>query len=132
MIGRIETTTLSRHRFILVVIDYFTKWVEVVSYANVTKQVVARFLKRDVIYCYEIPNKIIIDNGSNLNNKMMKEFCKSFKIGHHNSSPYRLKMNDIVEASNKNIKKIIQKMVNTDKDWHEMLPFALHGYHTSV
>jgi len=41
-------------------------------------------------------------------------------------------MNGAVEAANKNIKKIIQKMVVTYKDWHEMLPFALHGYRTSV
>jgi hypothetical protein len=41
-------------------------------------------------------------------------------------------MNGAVEAANKNIKKIVQKMVATYKDWHEMLPFALHGYRTSV
>ena len=41
-------------------------------------------------------------------------------------------MNGAVEAANKNIKKIIQKMVKTYKDWHEMLRFALHGYRTYV
>ena len=45
-------------------------------------------------------------------------------------------MNGAVEAANKNIKKIIQKMTVTYKDWHEMLPFTLHGYctraHTST
>ena len=41
-------------------------------------------------------------------------------------------MNGVVEVANKNIKKIIQKMVVTYKDWHEMLLFALHGYRTSV
>jgi hypothetical protein len=41
-------------------------------------------------------------------------------------------MNGAVEAANKNIKKIIQKMVVTYRDWHEMLPFALHAYHTAV
>lgn len=39
-------------------------------------------------------------------------------------------MNGIVEATIKNIKKIIQKMVKTYLDWHKMLPFALHGYRT--
>lgn len=124
VIGRIEPTASNGHRFVLVAIDYFTKWVELASYANVTKQVVARFLKHDIICRYGIPNKIITDNGSNLNNKMMKE--------HHNSSPYRPKMNGAVEAGNKNIKKIVQKMVKTYKDWNEMLPFTLHGYRTSV
>ena len=61
-------------------------------------------------------------------NKMMKELCEDFKIQHHDSTPYRPKMNGAVEGSNKNIKKIIQKMTMSYKDWHEMLPFALHGY----
>ena len=41
-------------------------------------------------------------------------------------------MNGAVEAANKNIKKIMQKMMVTYKDWHEMLPFTLHGYRTTV
>jgi hypothetical protein len=41
-------------------------------------------------------------------------------------------MNGAVEAANKNIKKIVQKMVVTYKDWHEMLPFALHTYRIAI
>ncbi|GAU16666.1 hypothetical protein TSUD_326160 [Trifolium subterraneum] len=111
MIGRIEPKASNGHRFILVAIDYFTKWVEAASYANVTKQVVVRFIKNHIIYRYGVPNKIITDNGTNLNNKMMKDLCDEFKIEHHNSSPYRPQMNGAVEAANKNIKKIVQKMV---------------------
>src|SRR4051812_8053082 len=132
MIGMIEPKASNGHRFILVAIDYFTKWVEAASYANVTKKVVVRFIRNNIICRYGLPSRIIIDNGSNLNNSMMRELCESFKIEHHNSSPYRPKMNGAVEAANKNIKKIVQKMVVTYKDWHEMLPFALHGYRTSV
>ena len=132
MIGPIEPRASNGHRFILVAIDYFTKWVEAISYANVTKQVVVRFIKKEIICRYGLPNKIITDNGTNLNNKMMKELCESYKIEHHNSSPYQPKMYGVVEAANKNIKKIVQKMVKTYKDWHKMLPFALHGYKTSV
>lgn len=116
VIGRNEPTASNGHRFILVAIDYFTKWVEAVSYENVTKQVVARFLKKEIICRYGVPNKIITDNGSNLNNKIMKALCKDFKIKHHSSSPYHPKMNGAVEAANKNIKKIVQKMVQTYRD----------------
>ena len=73
MIGRIEPKASNGHCFILVAIDYFTKWVEAASYANVTKQVVVRFIKNQIICRYGVPNKIITDNGTNLNNKMMKE-----------------------------------------------------------
>ena len=41
-------------------------------------------------------------------------------------------MNGTVEAANNNINKIIQKVIVTYKDWHGMLPFALHGYCTSA
>jgi len=58
--------------------------------------------------------------------------CEEFKIQHRNSTPYRPKKNEAVEAANKNIKKIIQKMIVSYKDWHEMLPFALHAYRTAV
>ena len=132
MIGMIEPKASNVHRFILVAIDYFTKWIEAVSYANVARQVVVRFIKSNIICRYGVPSQIITDNGSNLNNKLMTELCAEFKIEHHNSSPYRPKMNGAVEAANKNIKKIVQKMVVTYKDWHEMLPFALHGYRTSI
>ena len=105
---------------------------EVASYANVTRNVVVKFIKKEIICRYGLPSRIITDNTTNLNNKMMKELCEDFKIQHHNSTPYWPKMNGAVEAANKNIKKIIQKMTMTYKDWHEMLPFALHGYRTSV
>ena len=96
------------------------------------RSVVVRFIKKEIICRYGLPKKIITNNATNLNNKMMKEMCEDFKIQHHNSMPYRPKMNGVVEAANKNIKKIIQKMTVSYKDWHEMLHFALHGYRTLV
>ena len=62
----------------------------------------------------------------------MEQICEQFKIKHHNFAPYRPKMNGAVEAANKNVKKIVTKMTNTYKDWHEKIPFALHTYRTAV
>ena len=107
MFGRIEPSALNGHMFVLIAIDYLTKWVEASSYNNMTKHVVTWFIKKEIICSYGTPNKIITDNGSNLNNKMVKKMCEEFKIEHHNSSPYRPKMNVAVEAANKNIKKIV-------------------------
>ena len=76
----------------------------------------ARFIRHNLICRYDVPERIITDNGTNLNNKMIAELCEQFKIQHHNSSPYRPKMNGAVEAANKNIKKIVQKMTVTYKD----------------
>ncbi|KAA3469376.1 Integrase, catalytic core [Gossypium australe] len=75
---------------------------------------------------------IISDNALNLNNNTIAEFYSQFKIKHHNLSPYRPKMNGVVEAANKNIKKIVGKMTETYKDWHEKLPFSLYAYRMFV
>ncbi|XP_070050317.1 uncharacterized protein [Nicotiana tomentosiformis] len=61
-----------------------------------------------------------------------EEVCEQFKIAHRNSTPYRPNANDTVEAANKNIKKILRKMIHSSRQWHETLPFALLGYRTTV
>ncbi|XP_017982297.1 PREDICTED: uncharacterized protein LOC108663225 [Theobroma cacao] len=119
-------------QFILVAIDYFTKWVEAASYANVTQKVVCKFIQREIIGRYRLSKMIITDNASNLNGAIVKEVCAKFKIKHHNSTTYRPKMNGAVEVANKNIKKIVEKITEVYKDWNEKLPFALHAYRTSV
>ncbi|XP_012481076.1 uncharacterized protein LOC105795973 [Gossypium raimondii] len=73
VIGPILPKVSNGHRFIFVVIDYFTKWVEAASYANVTKSAVSKFLKKEIICRYEIPERIISDNTLNLNNSSIAE-----------------------------------------------------------
>jgi transposase InsO family protein len=132
VISHVNPKASNGHRFILVAIDYFTKWVEANSYAHITQKVVKRFVEKDLICRYGPPKKIVTNNAQNFNGKMIVELCTKWKIKHSNSSPYRPKMNGVVEAANKNIKKIIQKMVVTYRDWHEMLSFALHSYRTTI
>ncbi|XP_070032624.1 uncharacterized protein [Nicotiana tomentosiformis] len=59
---------------------------------------------------------------------------KIFRAGikHQNSTAYMPQMNGTVEAAYKNIKKILRKIVDNYKQWHEKLPFALFGYYTTV
>ena len=75
VIRLITPKTSNDHHFIFVVIDYFTKWVKAASYASVTKSVVTRFIKREIICRYRLPKRIISDNGLNLNNDMVTEIC---------------------------------------------------------
>ena len=57
VIRQIYPKASNGHRFILVAIDYFTKWVEAVSYANVMKGVVCRFIKKEIICRYGLPRE---------------------------------------------------------------------------
>ena len=61
----------------------------------------------------------------------MDTLVQEYGIRHHRSSTYRPHTNKAVEDTNKNIKRILQKMVETSQDWSEKLHFALRAYRTS-
>ena len=109
VIGPIEPVTSNGHRFIVVAIDYLTKWVEAASYKLVTKKVVVDFVCNNMICRFGIPESIITDNGANLKSHLMREICEQFKITHRNSTAYHSLVNRDVEASNKNIKNIFEE-----------------------
>ncbi|XP_070039926.1 uncharacterized protein [Nicotiana tomentosiformis] len=132
VMGPIKPKASNRHKFILVAIDYFTKWVEAVTFKTVTKKAVVDLVHSNIICRFGISKTIITDNAANLNSHLMREVCEQFKITHRNSTPYRPKVNGVVEAANKNIKKILRKIIQSSRQWHEKLPFALLGYRTTV
>ncbi|PKI54483.1 hypothetical protein CRG98_025125 [Punica granatum] len=103
-------TPRAKNQFADALATLASMWIEAITLALVTAKAVARFLRRDVIARYGVPATIITDNAKNLNNKVIDELCAQFKIRHRNSTPYRPQMNGAVEAANKNIKKIIEKM----------------------
>ncbi|XP_060182402.1 uncharacterized protein LOC132612077 [Lycium barbarum] len=119
VIGPIKPPVSNGHRFILVAIDDFTKWVEATSHKSVTEKVVADFVKNNLICRFGVPESIITDNGANLKSHLMKDICEQLKITHRNSTTYRQQMNGVVEAINKNIKRILWKMIDNYKNWHE-------------
>ncbi|XP_015057541.1 uncharacterized protein LOC107003772 [Solanum pennellii] len=114
VIGPIEPSASNGHKFIFVAVDYFTKWVEATSYK------------------FGVTESIITDNGANIKSYLMREICEQFKITHRNSTAYRPQINGAVEVANKNIKKILRKMIDKHRGLHEMLPYALLGYCTTV
>lgn len=110
-------------------IDYFTKWVEAISFANLTKTRVSRFIKNNISYiaC------LITDNAKNLYSDIMDALCTQFKI--HPQKFNFLQTKDewsIGGSKQKNITKILQKMTGAYRDWHEKLPFSLLVYRTSI
>nr|XP_009611320.1 uncharacterized protein K02A2.6-like [Nicotiana tomentosiformis] len=111
-IGPIKPAASNGNRFNLVAMDYFTKWVEAASYKAITKKVVADFIWDRIVCRFGVPESIITNNVANQNSDLMKAMRETFKIKHRNSTAYRLQMNGVVEASNKNIKRILTKLVD--------------------
>ena len=73
VIGPIEPAASNGHKFILVAVDYFTKWVEAASYKSVTNKVVADFVRNNLICRFGGLESIITDNGANLNSHFMRD-----------------------------------------------------------
>ena len=63
IIGKISPKSSSGHEFILVFIDYFTKWVEAPSYARLTSSWVASFIRSHIICHYRVPHELISYRG---------------------------------------------------------------------
>lgn len=132
VIGPIKPKAANGHRFISVAIDYFTKWVEAITLKLVTKKAVVDSVHSNHICRFGIHATIITENAANLNSRLMREICEQFNITHINSTPNRPKANGSIKAANKNIKKILRKVIQSSRQWHEKLPFALLGYHTMM
>ncbi|XP_034694071.1 uncharacterized protein LOC117920570 [Vitis riparia] len=63
IIGKISPKSSSGHEYILVAIDYFTKWVEAASYARLTAARVAKFIRSHIICQYGVPHELISGRG---------------------------------------------------------------------
>ena len=130
MIGKVSPKSSSGHEYILVAIDYFTKWVNTASYASLTTAKVVKFIRSHIIYQYGIPHELIPNRGVHLRSGV-DTLVPKYGIQYHRSSAYKPQTNGTVEAVNKNIKRILRKMVETSQNWLEKISFALWAYHTS-
>ena len=126
VIGRIAPKALNGHEYILVAMDYFTKWVEMASYFVLKAKNVAQIIANNIICQYKVPQDIISDNGSHFEGEV-RRIMELYNIKHNNPSPYKPQTNVAVEATNKNIKNILAKMVVIYKDWTEKTSICFMG-----
>ena len=103
---------------------------EVASYARLTVDKVTKFIRSHIICRYGVLRELISDKGVHFRGEV-DTLIQEYAIQHHKSSAYRPHTNGLVEAANKNIMRILRKMVETSRDWLEKLPFTLWAYHTS-
>ena len=87
VIGKIALKVSNGHAYILVAIDYFTKWVETASYSMLKAKHMVWFIANNIIYQYEVPQEIISDKGSHFERKV-RTIIELYNIEHHKSSPY--------------------------------------------
>jgi hypothetical protein len=121
------------HGYIIVAVDYFTKWVEAMPTFDNTGKTTTLFIFNHIIARFGVPQAIVTDHGSHFRNFMMSKLTEKLGLHHENSTPYYPQANGQVEAINKVLITMLRRMIGIHKtSWHTMLFLALWAYRTSV
>jgi len=131
--GKIQPSSSNGHKFIIIAIEYFMKWVEAIPMTYITSKKIAKFILNYLICQYGIPQAIVTNNGRPFKNQDVHALWTQYNIQHHFSTPYYPQSNSQAMASNKTVLKILKKIVNeVGRDWHLQLNPALWTYHTNI
>ena len=99
---------LRQLKFLVVGIDYFTKWVETEPLATIMEKSIRTFVWRNIICRYRIPRVLVSDNGKQFDNSVFRDFCIELGIKNHYSSPAHPQSNGQVKVTNRTLLKIIK------------------------
>jgi transposase InsO family protein len=110
------------NRYIIIAVDYFTKWFEAMPMFNNDGETITLFIFNQIIARFDIPKEIVTDHGSHFQKKMMSELTSNLGLRQEHSSPYYPQKNGQVEVVNKSLKNILQRTINSAKsNWHLMM-----------
>ena len=119
-------TAIRQLKFLVVGIDYFTKWVEAVELATITEKNVRNFVWRKIICRYKIPRVLVSDIGKQFDNQSFRDFCSQLEIRNHYSSPASPQAIREVEVTNQSLLKIIKTQLKGAQGiWPNELPSVL-------
>nr|XP_025685253.1 uncharacterized protein LOC112786044 [Arachis hypogaea] len=119
-------------RYLIVAIDYYTKWIEAEPLASITAAQCRKFLWRQIITRFGIPEIVISDNGTQFVNKKFREFLEGLHVSHRFSSVEHPQTNGQVESANKIIIKKLKKRLDEAKGlWADELGSVLWSYRTT-
>ena len=117
-IGEINPSSSGQHKWILVAIEYFTKWIEVVPTRNATHQVIMKFLYENIFIRFGCLVILVTDNALDFKSGELVNMCESMGIQLVHSTSCYPQGNGLAESSNKSVVRIIRKLLETNqKSW---------------
>ena len=107
-----------KNEYILVAVDYVSKWVEAIASPTNDAHVVTKMFKSIIFPGFGVPRMVISDGGIHFVNKVFQGLLKKNGVKHKVATSYHPQTSGQVEVSNREIKSILQKIVGTTrKDW---------------
>jgi hypothetical protein len=121
------------YKYILVAVDYVSKWVEAIPTVHADSKSVCKLFKQTIFPRFGVPRVVISDGGLHFNNKQFEKLLAKYGVHNHRvTTPYHPQANGQVELSNREIKQILEKVVSkTRTDWSMKLHDALWAYRTA-
>ena len=121
------------NRYVLVLADYFTCWVEAFALPDQKAETVARSIVGDFICRFGAPLEIHSDQGRNFESTLFAEVCKILEVTKTRSTPYHPSANGLVERFNRTLAAMIRSYVgSSDSDWDLFLPMLTAAYRSTV
>ena len=118
--------------YILLSVDYVSKWVEAIPTRTNDHKVVLKFIKEHIFSRFGVPRAIISDGGLYFCNRSFENLLKKYEVTHKVSTAYHPQTNGQAELDNREIKHILEKTVAPNrKDWSLRLADALWAYRTA-
>jgi hypothetical protein len=129
-------TAPSDYKHILVVVDKFTKWIEVRPVVKVTSEEAVKFV-RDINHRFGVPNMIITDLGTAFTSSIFWDFCQDNLIDVYYSSLAHPQCNGWVERANSMVLQAVKDRIYNDASnyatrWLAELPHVIWGLRTQV
>eukprot|EP00253_Pinus_taeda_P031853 PITA_31853 len=114
-LGEINPHSSGQHRWILVPIDYFTKWIEAIPTRKANHHAVMKFLTKNIFTRFACPHKLATDNAATFRAKELVDMCDSMGIKLVRSTSYYPQGNGLAESSNKSLIRIIKNLLEENK-----------------
>ena len=115
--------------YILVGVEYVSKWVEAIPCKQNDHRVVLKFLKENIFSRFGVPKAIISDGSTHFCNKPCETLLAKYGVKHKVATPYHPQTSGQVELANREIKNILMKVVITSRrDWSIKLHDSLWAY----
>nr|GEY66055.1 reverse transcriptase domain-containing protein [Tanacetum cinerariifolium] len=119
------------NKYILVAVDYLSKWVEVKALPTNDAQVVCKFLK-NLFVRYRTPRTIISDRGTYFCDNQFAKVMLKFDVTHRLATLYHPQTSGQVEVSNRGLKCILERTVGENRaSWSNKLDDALWAFRTA-
>ena len=119
-------------KFIVVVVDYLTKWAKAEPLATITEQKVRNFVWRAIICRFGISRALVSNNGKQFDNPKFRDFCAKLGIRNYYSSPAHPQSNGQAEVTIRTLKAALKTNLEDLKGkWVEYLPEVLWAYRTT-